>query len=208
MDRHFLRRWIDADKYPIHYSLHTESLLPSFARGQTVSGKGMTSLRPPVRHLNTNYIQYHNYNSCSVSDPNQRSSGGKILSNSQVLMPILICLTAENKIHIFSITLYVLALWQSVYEMPMPTVASLALGRHQMKIFPALLSLYEGNSPVTGEYPSQRPVTRSFDVFFDLWLNKRLSKQSWYWWFETPSRSWWRHFNVKQRMNKTGEYCN
>ena len=35
-----------------------------------------------------------------------------------------------------------------------------------------------GNSPVTGEFPSQRPVTRSFDVFFDLRLNKRLSKQS------------------------------
>ena len=35
---------------------------------------------------------------------------------------------------------------------------------------------------------SQRPLTRSFDVFFDLRLNKRLSKQSWGWWFETPSR--------------------
>ena len=33
-----------------------------------------------------------------------------------------------------------------------------------------------GNSPVTGEFPSQRPVTRSFDVCFDLRLNKRLSK--------------------------------
>ena len=45
-------------------------------------------------------------------------------------------------------------------------------------------------------WPSQRPVTRSFDVFFDLRLNKRLSKQSWGWWFETPSRSLWRHCNV------------
>ena len=33
--------------------------------------------------------------------------------------------------------------------------------------------------------PAQRPVTRSFDVFFDLRLNKRLSKQPWGWWFET-----------------------
>ena len=48
--------------------------------------------------------------------------------------------------------------------------------------------LSPGNSPVTGEFPSQRPVTRSFDVFFDLTLNKQLSKQSWGWWFETPSR--------------------
>ena len=42
-------------------------------------------------------------------------------------------------------------------------------------------------------FPSQRPVTRSFDVFFDVRLNKRLSKQSKRWWFETPSRSLWRH---------------
>ena len=40
-----------------------------------------------------------------------------------------------------------------------------------------------------GEFPIQRPVTRSFDVFFDLRLNKRLSKQPWGWWFQTPSRS-------------------
>ena len=46
-----------------------------------------------------------------------------------------------------------------------------------------------------GEFPTQRPVTRSFDVFFDLRLNKRLSKQSWGWWFETLSRSLWRHCN-------------
>ena len=44
-------------------------------------------------------------------------------------------------------------------------------------------------------FPSQRPATRSFDVFFDLRLNKHLSKQSWGWWFETPSRSLWRHRN-------------
>ena len=43
-----------------------------------------------------------------------------------------------------------------------------------------------GNSPVTGEFPLQRPVTRSFDVLFDLHLNKRLSKQSIRWWFEMP----------------------
>ena len=47
-----------------------------------------------------------------------------------------------------------------------------------------------------GEFPPQRPVTRSFDVFFDLRLNKRLSKQPWGWWFETPSWSLWRQCNV------------
>ena len=50
-------------------------------------------------------------------------------------------------------------------------------------------------SPVPGEFPTQRSVTRSFDVFFDLRLNKRLSKQSWGWWFETLSRPLWRHRN-------------
>ena len=65
-----------------------------------------------------------------------------------------------------------------------------------MDPFSALLAVCAGNSPVTGEFPSQRPVVRSFDVFFDLCLNKRLSKRSWGWWFETPSRSSWRHCNV------------
>ena len=46
-----------------------------------------------------------------------------------------------------------------------------------------------------GEFPTQRPVTRSFDVYFDLRLNKRLSKQPWGWWFETPSWSLWRQRN-------------
>ena len=47
-----------------------------------------------------------------------------------------------------------------------------------------------------GEFPTQRPVTRSFGVFFDLRLNKRLSKQPWGWWFEMISWSLWRHCNV------------
>ena len=59
--------------------------------------------------------------------------------------------------------------------------------RHQMETFSALLTLCAGNS--------QRPVTQSFDVFFDLRSNKRMSKQSWGWWFGTPSRSLWRYCN-------------
>ena len=50
----------------------------------------------------------------------------------------------------------------------------------------ALLALCEGNSPVTGEFPSQRPVTWGFDVFFDLLLNKRLCQQSRRRRFQTP----------------------
>ena len=67
--------------------------------------------------------------------------------------------------------------------------------RNQMETFSALLAICAGNSPVPGEFHAQRPVTRSFDVFFDLRLNKRLSKQWWGWWFETPSHPLWRHFN-------------
>ena len=59
--------------------------------------------------------------------------------------------------------------------------------------FSALLAICAGNSPDTGEFPAQRPVTRSFDVLFDLRLNKRLSKQSPGWWFDTTSRPLWRH---------------
>ena len=53
-----------------------------------------------------------------------------------------------------------------------------------------------GNPPVTGGFPSQRPVTQSFDVFFELCVNKRWNKQSRCRWFETPSHSLWRHCNV------------
>ena len=67
--------------------------------------------------------------------------------------------------------------------------------RHQMETFSALLAICVGNSPVPGEFPTQRPVTQSFDVFFALRLNKRLSKQWWVWWFETLSHPLWRHRN-------------
>ena len=45
-----------------------------------------------------------------------------------------------------------------------------------METFSTLLVIRAENSPATGEFPVQRPVTRSFDVFFDLRPNKRLSK--------------------------------
>ena len=64
-----------------------------------------------------------------------------------------------------------------------------------MKTFSALLAICAGNSPVPGEYPAQRPVTQTFDVFFGLRLNKRLSKQSRGWWFGTLTRPLWRHYN-------------
>ena len=64
--------------------------------------------------------------------------------------------------------------------------------RHQIETFSALLAICAGKSPVI-------PRTKASDAelwcFFDLRLNKRLSKQSWGWWFERPSRPLWRHSN-------------
>ena len=71
-----------------------------------------------------------------------------------------------------------------------------SLWRHQMKTFSALLVICAGNSPVNGDFPAQRPVTWSFDVFFDLHPNKQLNKQSWGWWFEAPSRPLWHQCNA------------
>ena len=73
---------------------------------------------------------------------------------------------------------------------------------HQIETFSTLLALCVGHSPVTSDFPSQRPVTRSFDVFFDLPLNKWLSKQPSCQWFETPSCSLWHHCNEIYRYQK------
>ena len=85
----------------------------------------------------------------------------------------------------------------SHFKFTVTSVAGPGLCSHMMmsskgNIF-RVLAICAGNSPVPGEFPAQRPVTRSFDVFFDLRLNKRLKKQSWDWWFETLSR----HCNEK-----------
>ena len=78
--------------------------------------------------------------------------------------------------------------------------------RHQVVTFSALLAICAGNSPITGEFPTQGPVTRGFDVFFDLHLNKRLSKQSWGWSFETLSRPLLRHRNAQTGIKLTAPY--
>ena len=83
----------------------------------------------------------------------------------------------------------------------------MAWWRHQMETFSALLAICAGNSPVPGEFPTQRPVTWSFDVYFDLRPNKWLSKQSWGWWFETLSCSLWRHRNGNMAVILCGLQC-
>ena len=69
--------------------------------------------------------------------------------------------------------------------------------------FSTSLAFCAGNSPVIGEFRSQRPVTRSFDGFFDLHLNECLCKQSWGWWFETSSHSLGRHCNAYMKNTPT-----
>ena len=61
--------------------------------------------------------------------------------------------------------------------------------------FPRYWPFVRGNHRSRWIPRTQRPVTRSFDVFFDLRLNKRLNKQQWDWWFETPPWSLWRQCN-------------
>ena len=70
--------------------------------------------------------------------------------------------------------------------------------RHPMEAFSALLAICAGNSLVPGEFPAQRLVTQSFDVFFYLRLNKRLSKQSWGSWFEMLWCPLLRHCNERK----------
>ena len=60
--------------------------------------------------------------------------------------------------------------------------------------FPRYWPFVRGNSPVTGEFPAQRPVARGF-VFFDLRMHKRLGNQWWNRWFETPWYPLWRQYN-------------
>ena len=83
-----------------------------------------------------------------------------------------------------------------LYKLELSINTTLPWWRHQIETFCASLVLCEGNPPVTGVFPSWKPVMRSYDVFFDLRLNKRLSKQSLCRWFETQSRSLWHHCNA------------
>ena len=76
------------------------------------------------------------------------------------------------------------------------TVIKLMMMSSNGKTFSALLAFCAGIHR-SGEFTAQRPVTRSFDVYFDLRPNTRSSKQWWGWWFETPSCPLWRHCNVR-----------
>ena len=72
--------------------------------------------------------------------------------------------------------------------------------RNQMETFSALPAFCAGNSSVTGKFPSQRPVARSFDVFFDLQLSKQWRRR----WYETSSHSLWHHCNANDFFASLG----
>ena len=80
--------------------------------------------------------------------------------------------------------------------------------RHQMETIFRVTGPLCGEFTGHGEFPSQRPVKRSFDVFFDMCFNKRLSKQSWGWSFETPSRPLWRHCKTHGIITRYGANYN
>ena len=78
-----------------------------------------------------------------------------------------------------------------------PPPPRMELHKHHVYITGPLCGEFTGHR----EFPSQRPVTQSFDIFFDLRLNKLLSKQSRRRWFEMPLHSLWHHCNVHQISN-------
>ena len=90
---------------------------------------------------------------------------------------------------------HVMSLWWSYGDCTIPDDVI------KWKYFPRYWPFVWGihRSPVNS--PHKGPVTWNLDVFFDLHLNKRFSKQSWGWWFETSSCSLWRHCNASQGVS-------
>ena len=103
------------------------------------------------------------------------------------------CTPRQHKLIMLYLLEFALYLWH--VSIMASHIISKTLWHHPMETFSALLALCEGNPPVTSEFPSQMPLTWSFDVFFDLHLNKQLSKQSRCQWFEMPSHSLSCHCN-------------
>ena len=104
-------------------------------------------------------------------------------------------------IHLFAMRWYINRhIPQNMYN-EIPSVKNIigwivfAWWRHQLETFSASLALCERNPPVAGGFSSNRPVTRSFDIFFGVRLDRRLRKQSRCRWFEMPWCSLWRHCN-------------
>ena len=133
---------------------------------------------------------------CYISSCLMNISGDDNIAVRQLLGVLREIWSAFNTVSVFC--MYIV--WVSLYINGTSSLGVIGISlvpwwRHQMETFFEWLALCAGNSLVTGEFPSQRPVTWIFDVFFDLRLNKRLCKPSGRRWFDTPSRSLWRHCN-------------
>ena len=117
-------------------------------------------LQELVAHVLKNVEVIPKYNLCWM-----------VFTQKRILIPDILCI--EIHIDIFYI-LYTIEIRKHISHNS--GICHRALNRmpqwwrHQMETFSALLALCAMNSPVTGEFPAQRPVTRSFDVFFDLRL--------------------------------------
>ena len=90
--------------------------------------------------------------------------------------------------------------WQNAYQL-LIQLRTLSVDTNRNMMTSSNGNIFRVTGPLCGEFtgrrwiPRTKPVTRSFDIFFDLRLNKQLNKQSWGWWFETSSRPLWRHIN-------------
>ena len=67
--------------------------------------------------------------------------------------------------------------------------------------------LLEETAQLYSEFMLEATLAESPSIFFICALNKRLSKKSWGWWFETPSRSLWRHCNGVESHLFHGNAC-
>ena len=136
---------------------------------------------------------FSDYNSTWVCDGRQHIILSIYLSHRiHLVWNQFLQLSSKEEIYYLDIPLYVITTSRERYDSDMQQIS---WWRHEMEPFSALLAIYAGHSSASGEFPAQRPVTWSFDVFFDMCLHKRLRKQSWGWWFD--SRPLWRHCNVK-----------
>ena len=114
----------------------------------------------------------------------------------------MFCLTVFAQIYEICSTKELMSLANHCYNF---LLVEVPWWRYQMETFSALLALCAGNSPVNSPHKCQWCGSLMF--FFYLRPNKRLSKQWWGWWFETPSRSLWRHCNTSVAIVITASWC-
>ena len=113
--------------------------------------------------------------------------------------------TVQNPYCIFNFSIYIIGY---AYALPLFFLSTSSAACDSCGKFAHIMmtssngNIFRVTGHLCGEFTSprwipqtQRPVTLSFDVFFDLRLNKWLSKQWWGWWFETPPRPFLRHCN-------------